>query len=97
MFNFKKKFQGEKNLALHNIRTNHELFTDLLEVLSYLLPTKDEHEVFLIAHMKLLEVTDTKLLKHLVKEATECAIEKAKEVSVLESSFNSPASETNNN
>lgn len=88
----KNKFQGEKKikriLKKANLLKKSELYADLLETTSYLSPQSDEQQIFMLAHLQLLAITNTKQLKLLVDYSTNEAINKAKEVSALNAIFN---------
>ena len=89
----RNKFRGAKNLQ-QNFLKNSELFTDLIEAIHYLNPQASDEQVVFMATSSLLAITDTTVLTKAVGIATDEAIKKAKEVSVLTDMFNNPT--TNN-
>lgn len=81
-----KIVRGAKNTE-GGLLKKSEIYADLLEAITYLRPDIDEQDIFMLAHLQLLAIADIKQLKDITNKATAQAIEKAKEVSVLNSKF----------
>ena len=91
-----KRVRGAKEFHA-NLLKKSDLFSDLLEAIKYLNPTASDEEIFYMGTTTLLAITDTTTLNNAVKVATNEAINKAKEVSVLTDMFNAPTTTDNNN
>jgi predicted hydrolase (HD superfamily) len=90
-----KRVRGAKITGVDLLKKS-DLFSDLLEAIKYLNPTASDEQVLFMGTTTLLAITNTTALSNAVKVATDEAINKAKEVSVLTDMFNAPTSNTNN-